>query len=67
MLSTPSAIYTSQIGDAAGSPQRRRHREEQIATAYEIQRDAAVRGALIYTAIGASACLMGHHLFPAFR
>lgn len=64
---TPSATFSSQIGSAAGSPQRRRHREQQIQSAYEIQRDAAVKGALIYTAIGASACLMAHHIFPAFR
>lgn len=64
---TPSATFSSQIGSAGGSPQRRRHREQQIQSAYEIQRDAAVKGALIYTAIGASACLMAHHIFPAFR
>lgn len=59
-----SAMKTSTLGSA---PKRIRHRESQIESAYEIQRNAALKGALLYTALGASTCFMAHHLFPGFR
>ncbi|PWZ00272.1 hypothetical protein BCV70DRAFT_237437 [Testicularia cyperi] len=59
-----SALSTSSLGSA---PKRIRHRENQIESAYELQRNAAIKGALIYTALGASTCFMAHHLFPGFR
>ncbi|KAI3485201.1 hypothetical protein L1887_51486 [Cichorium endivia] len=59
-----SALSTSTLGSA---PKRVRHREEQIESAYELQRNAAMKGALLYTALGASTCFMAHHLFPGFR
>ncbi|SPO26473.1 uncharacterized protein UTRI_04062 [Ustilago trichophora] len=59
-----SALSTSALGSA---PKRIRHRENQIESAYELQRNAAMKGALIYTALGASSCFMAHHLFPGFR
>ncbi|PWN52967.1 hypothetical protein IE53DRAFT_384555 [Violaceomyces palustris] len=62
--SLPSATYSSQLGSA---PKRIRHREDQIESAYALQRDAAIRGAAIWTLIGASTCFMAHHLFPGFR
>ncbi|GAC99073.1 hypothetical protein PHSY_006670 [Pseudozyma hubeiensis SY62] len=59
-----SALSSSTLGSA---PKRIRHRETQIGTAYELQRNAAMKGALLYTALGASSCFMAHHLFPGFR
>lgn len=59
-----SALSSSTLGSA---PKRIRHRETQIESAYELQRNAAVKGALFYTFLGASSCLMAHHLFPGFR
>ncbi|SPC64247.1 uncharacterized protein UHOD_05104 [Ustilago sp. UG-2017b] len=59
-----SALSTSAIGSTS---KRIRHREEQIESAYELQRSAAMKGALLYTALGASSCFMAHHLFPGFR
>ncbi|EPQ26834.1 uncharacterized protein PFL1_05469 [Pseudozyma flocculosa PF-1] len=60
----PSATTTSSLG---GAPKRIRHREDQIESAYEVQRNAAIKGAAIWTLIGATACFWGHHLFPGFR
>ncbi|TKY84860.1 hypothetical protein EX895_005940 [Sporisorium graminicola] len=59
-----SALSTSTLGSA---PKRIRHRETQIESAYELQRNAAMKGALLYTALGASSCFLAHHLFPGFR
>ncbi|CDR88497.1 uncharacterized protein SPSC_04324 [Sporisorium scitamineum] len=59
-----SALSTSSLGSA---PKRIRHRETQIESAYELQRNAAMKGALLYTALGASSCFLAHHLFPGFR
>ncbi|KAL9933211.1 hypothetical protein V8E36_007929 [Tilletia maclaganii] len=64
---TPSATYTSQIGAAIAPRKRKRHREEQIEHAYELQRDAAICGAAIWTLIGGTSTLMAHFLFPGFR
>ncbi|SNX84953.1 uncharacterized protein MEPE_03662 [Melanopsichium pennsylvanicum] len=61
---TLSAMSTSQLGSA---PKRIRHRENQIESAYELQKNAAIKGALLYTALGASSCFMAHHLFQGFR
>ncbi|CAO1631333.1 unnamed protein product [Parajaminaea phylloscopi] len=59
-----SRVNTTQLGTA---PQRKRHREGHIQHAYTIQRDAAIKGMIIWTFIGASTCFMAHHLFPGFR
>ncbi|KDN45730.1 hypothetical protein K437DRAFT_246930 [Tilletiaria anomala UBC 951] len=56
--------FTSELGSA---PLRRRRREEEIESAYEVQRAAAIKGALIWTGIGASSCFFAHNLFPGFR
>ncbi|KAK0566455.1 hypothetical protein OC861_003233 [Tilletia horrida] len=63
---TPSATYTSEIGSAV-APRRRRHREDQVEHAYELQRDAAIKGAAIWTMLGGSGVIMSHYLFPGFR
>ncbi|CAO1617908.1 unnamed protein product [Sympodiomycopsis kandeliae] len=59
-----SAMSTTTIGSV---PSRTRHRQGQIEHAYSIQRDAAIRGMLIWTLIGGSTVFMAHHLFPKFR
>ncbi|KAK0525456.1 hypothetical protein OC835_005599, partial [Tilletia horrida] len=63
---TPSPTYTSEIGQAV-APRRRRHREAQVEHAYELQRDAAIKGAAIWTFIGGTTTVMAHYLFPGFR
>ncbi|KAE8224874.1 hypothetical protein CF319_g2295 [Tilletia indica] len=62
----PPLLYTSEIGKAV-APRRKRHREAEVEHAYEIQRDAAIRGAALWTFIGGSTTIMAHYLFPGFR
>ncbi|CAD6893787.1 unnamed protein product [Tilletia controversa] len=62
----PPLLYTSQIGTAV-APRRRRHREAEVEHAYEIQKDAAIRGAAIWTFLGGTTTVMAHYLFPGFR
>ncbi|PWN28487.1 hypothetical protein BDZ90DRAFT_231474 [Jaminaea rosea] len=62
--SSASAMSTSTLGSA---PQRKRHRDDHVQYAYTIQREAGLRGMLIWTIAGASTVFMAHHLFPLVR
>ncbi|WFD38874.1 uncharacterized protein MJAP1_001839 [Malassezia japonica] len=57
----------SQLPPEQQGRSRRKWREKHINNAYETQKSGAIRGAVVWSVVGATGVFMAHHIFPGFK